>query len=87
MPADVATAWVPAAADHEASSPSPAVKAHDGYRHEAFLWRGEDEFLAGTVPFVLDGLASDQQVMVAVIQQRIDLLRGAKVGKMLVRVG
>ncbi len=77
MPADVATAWVPAAADHEASSPSPAVKAHDGYRHEAFLWRGEDEFLAGTVPFVLDGLASDQPVMVAVIQQRINLLRAA----------
>lgn len=78
MPADVTTAWAPAAADHEPSPPSPpspAVKAHDGYRHEAFLWRGEDEFLAGTVPFVLDGLAGGQPVMVAVIQPRIDLLR------------
>jgi len=77
MPADVTTAWAPAAADQAASPPSPAAKAHDGYRHEAFLWRGEDEFLAGTVPFVLDGLAGDQPVMVAVIQQRIDLLRAA----------
>jgi hypothetical protein len=29
------------------------------------------------VPFVLDGLAAGQPVMVAVIQQRIDLLRAA----------
>jgi anti-sigma regulatory factor (Ser/Thr protein kinase) len=60
-----------------ASSYERPPKAHDGYRHEAFLWRGEDEFLAGTLPFILDGLAAGQPVMVAVIQQRIDLLRAA----------
>ena len=67
-------------APERASTPRrPAVQPgpHDGYRHEAFLWKGEDEFLAGTVPFILDGLAAGQPVMVAVIQQRIDLLRAA----------
>ncbi len=53
------------------------VGSHDRYRHEAFLWKGEDEFLAGTVPFILDGVTAGQPVMVAVIQQRIDLLRAA----------
>jgi len=51
--------------------------AHDSYRHEAFLWEGEDEFLAGTVPFILEGLRAGQPVMVAVIAPRIDLLRAA----------
>ncbi len=77
MPADVTTAWAPAAADQDAGWPTGPAKPHDGYRHEAFLWKGEDEFLAGTVPFVLDGLAGGQPVMVAVIQPRIDLLRDA----------
>ena len=54
-----------------------AARPHDGYRHEAFLWKGEGEFLAGTAPFILDGLAAGQPVMVAVIQQRIDLFRAA----------
>ena len=54
-----------------------AAEPHDGYRHEAFLWKGEGEFLAGTVPFILDGLSAGQPVMVAVIQKRIDLLRTA----------
>jgi anti-sigma regulatory factor (Ser/Thr protein kinase) len=52
-------------------------KAHDGYRHEAFLWKGEQEFLAGSVPFVRDGLRASQPVLVAVIQARIHLLRAA----------
>jgi anti-sigma regulatory factor (Ser/Thr protein kinase) len=63
--------------DGEEHSSARPPKAHDGYRHEAFLWKGEDEFLAGTLPFVLDGLRRAQPVMVAVIQQRIDLLRAA----------
>ena len=27
----------------------------DGYRHEAFLYSGHDEFMAGVVPFVREG--------------------------------
>ena len=54
-----------------------APKPHDGFRHEAFLWKGEQEFLSGAVPFIRDGLRAGQPVLVAVIQARIELLRAA----------
>jgi anti-sigma regulatory factor (Ser/Thr protein kinase) len=54
-----------------------ASRPHTGYRHEAFLYRGDDDFLAGTVPFVRDGVAAGQPVMVAVIAARGDRLREA----------
>lgn len=50
---------------------------HRGYRHEALLWRGAAEFVDGTVPFITDGLAAGQAVMVAVIPERWDHLRAA----------
>ncbi|MGN6634120.1 MAG: anti-sigma factor RsbA family regulatory protein, partial [Oryzihumus sp.] len=50
-------------------------KAHDGYRHEAFLWKGEHEFLAGTVPFVQEAVAEGQPVLVALIRPRIEWIR------------
>jgi anti-sigma regulatory factor (Ser/Thr protein kinase) len=56
---------------------SSPLKAHDGYRHEAFLWKGEQEFLYGSVPFIRDGLRAGQPVLLAVIQGRIELLRAA----------
>ena len=56
---------------------APPPKAHDGFRHEAFLWHGEPEFLSGTVPFIRDGLRASQPVLVAVTQARIELLRAA----------
>ena len=60
--------------DHGTSTPR---RSHDGYRHEAFLWRSDEEFLAGTVPFVQDGVEAGQPVMVAVVPRRLDLLRDA----------
>ena len=60
---------------HEASSPPPV--AHDRYLHEAFFWRGDDHFLARTVPFVLDGLEAGEPVMAAVVPGHVDLLRDA----------
>ncbi|MEP6650995.1 MAG: sensor histidine kinase [Lapillicoccus sp.] len=50
---------------------------HRSYRHEALVWRGDDEFLAGTVPFITEGLRADQPVLVAVTPSRIGLLRDA----------
>jgi len=47
------------------------------YRHEAYLYRGEDEFLAGTVPFVRDGVLAAEPVMVAVSAARIAAMRDA----------
>lgn len=58
---------------HQASVGTLA--AHDSFRHEGFLWSGEDEFLAGTVPFIRQGLEAEQPIMVAVIAPRIELLR------------
>ncbi|XVV01340.1 anti-sigma factor RsbA family regulatory protein [Actinosynnema sp. CA-248983] len=45
--------------------------------HEALLYRDAGQFLGGTVPFVRDGLAAGQPVLVAVPQPNIDLLRDA----------
>jgi anti-sigma regulatory factor (Ser/Thr protein kinase) len=60
-----------------ATKPTNPTKPHSSYRHEAFLYRGDDEFLAGTVPFVLEGISVGQPVMVAVIEPRVELLRDA----------
>jgi MEDS: MEthanogen/methylotroph, DcmR Sensory domain len=43
-----------------------STRHHNSYRHEAFLYRGDDDFLAGIVPFVRDGIAAGQPVMVAI---------------------
>ncbi len=51
------------------------MKPHTGYQHEAFLYRGEDEFLAGTVPFIQDAVALAQPVLVALSEPKIQLLR------------
>lgn len=45
--------------------------------HEALLYRGDTEYLAGTVPFVLDALRRARPVLVAVPGDRLALLRGA----------
>ena len=54
-----------------------SVKPHSSYRHEAHLYRGESEFVAGTVPFVEDGVAAGQPVMVAVHGSKLAALRSA----------
>lgn len=56
-------------------------RTHDGYRHEAFFWDGDDQFVAGTVPFIREGLEAGQPVMVAVTPARIDVLREALDGE------
>lgn len=52
-------------------------RAHQSYRHEALVYRGDADFLASTVPFVLEGVALGQPVMVAVPPVRLDKLRAA----------
>jgi hypothetical protein len=54
-----------------------SIRQHSSYRHEAFFYGGEDDFLAGLVPFVRDGLAADQPVMVAVRGDKLPPLRDA----------
>ncbi|MGZ4544261.1 MAG: anti-sigma factor RsbA family regulatory protein [Blastococcus sp.] len=48
-----------------------------GFDHEALFYRSDAEFLDGVVPFVSDGLARDEAVVVAEPRARLDLLRNA----------
>lgn len=50
---------------------------HDGYRHEALLWSGIDEFVAGTAPFVLGGVEAAEPVLVAVPEEHWSPMREA----------
>lgn len=43
-------------------------------RHEALLHSGEDEFLAGTLPFVREAVAGDEPVLIAVGESKLRLL-------------
>lgn len=52
-----------------------AEPPHAAYRHEALLYRDDDEFLAGTVPFIEEALALRQPVMVALPEPRLALAR------------
>ena len=49
----------------------------ESFRHEALLHAGDDGFLAGAVPFVREGLAAREPMLVAVGPARIALLRAA----------
>jgi anti-sigma regulatory factor (Ser/Thr protein kinase) len=59
------------------SSPPEAPPAADPFRHQAFLYANEADYLAGAVPFVEEGLAAGEPVLVVVPQERLELLRSA----------
>jgi anti-sigma regulatory factor (Ser/Thr protein kinase) len=46
-----------------------------GFRHEAFLYRGEEEFADGVLAFVREGLEDDEAVVVAEPPERLERLR------------
>lgn len=48
-----------------------------GFRHEALLYASDDEFLQGTAPFIAEGIAAHESVLVVVAQPKIDRLRAA----------
>jgi anti-sigma regulatory factor (Ser/Thr protein kinase) len=45
------------------------------FRHEALFYAGIDEFLAATVPFVADGVAAGEAVLVVVSADKIERMR------------
>jgi anti-sigma regulatory factor (Ser/Thr protein kinase) len=47
------------------------------FRHEAFLYADEEQFLAGTTAFVRGGLDAGEDVLVAVVEPRASLLAAA----------
>jgi anti-sigma regulatory factor (Ser/Thr protein kinase) len=46
-----------------------------GFQHEALIYDGAAEYLAGTLPFIQAGIESGQQVLVAVGPEQTELLR------------
>ena len=52
------------------SQASPA-----GFRHEALLYAGEDEFVDATLPFIEQGVGANEAVLVVVSNRKIDALR------------
>ena len=53
------------------------MRHHDspGYRHEALFYRGDEEFLAGTVPLVQDHLDADAVVLAALPRPHARVLK------------
>jgi anti-sigma regulatory factor (Ser/Thr protein kinase) len=49
----------------------------EGFRHEALFYADVDEFLAGTMPFVEEGIAVEDSVLVALPEPTRKLLQGA----------
>jgi anti-sigma regulatory factor (Ser/Thr protein kinase) len=50
--------------------------AHSGYRHEALLYACQDDFMAGTMPFIRRAIAADEPVLVVLGEAKIAGLRG-----------
>jgi anti-sigma regulatory factor (Ser/Thr protein kinase) len=53
------------------------LKTAETFRHEALLYAGEVDFLAGTLPFIREGVAADEPVLVVVSAAKVGLLRSA----------
>ncbi|GAA0923333.1 sensor histidine kinase [Pseudonocardia zijingensis] len=53
---------------------------NDPFRHPALFYRGDDEYIEGTVPFIAAGLAAGEPVAVAVPGARHEALRDALAG-------
>jgi hypothetical protein len=48
---------------------------NEAFRHEAFFYRDEAEYMAGTAPLITEGLSMGAAVVVATAPQQIDQLR------------
>jgi anti-sigma regulatory factor (Ser/Thr protein kinase) len=81
-PRDVVDSSVPAALQSPTSTSSlhgeglPPPSFHR-FRHEALLYRGDEAFLEGTLPFVRQGLDLGHAVMVSVPEPRLTRVRRA----------
>jgi anti-sigma regulatory factor (Ser/Thr protein kinase) len=50
-------------------------QSEEPFRHEAFLYAGERQFLEGTTAFIHDAVQAEEPVLVVVSSRKIDLLR------------
>jgi anti-sigma regulatory factor (Ser/Thr protein kinase) len=51
------------------------IAAVGGYRHEALLYSGGDEFRSGTLPFIRQAVGAGHPILVAVGSEKIGMLR------------
>lgn len=58
-----------------------AAAAHEAFVHPALFYRGEQAYVAGTVPFVMAGLETGEPVAVAAPPDRLELVRAALGGR------
>lgn len=58
-------------------TPAHPSTAEDPFDHPALFYSGPDEYLAGTVPFIEEGLSADEPVAVAVPERNLSPLRDA----------
>lgn len=49
---------------------------HEPFVHPALFYRGADQYIAGTVPFLLEGLDAGEPAAVAAPPDRLELIRG-----------
>lgn len=49
---------------------------HAGFQHQALIYEGADEYLAGTIPFLRSALDAEEPTLVAVRRERARLLEG-----------
>jgi anti-sigma regulatory factor (Ser/Thr protein kinase) len=56
---------------------SAIIDARQTFRHEALLYSGWADFVAGTVPFIRGGIEAGEPVLIVESPEKIDLLRGA----------
>lgn len=56
---------------------NPEALQARGFRHEAFFYSGDDEFLAGTVPYLEEGICGGETVLVVLPERRMRLVREA----------
>jgi anti-sigma regulatory factor (Ser/Thr protein kinase) len=57
------------------ATPAPPAATAGGYRHEAFLYSGLPEFLAGALSFIRRAVSAGDPVLVVVSAAKTDLLR------------
>jgi anti-sigma regulatory factor (Ser/Thr protein kinase) len=53
----------------------PLPKSADRYRHEAFFYRGVEEFLSGSLRFIGEAMAQNEPILVVVSAPKIDALK------------
>jgi anti-sigma regulatory factor (Ser/Thr protein kinase) len=56
---------------------NPQAAQARGFRHEAFFYSGDEEFLAGTVPYLEEGICACETVLVVLPERRTQLVRDA----------